>query len=145
MNVGNEINNFKAVNFDLNVNAIKLAIKNEETEFKSYTSAYGKIRRFLKKSGFIHDQGSGYTSEEVMSSFDVQRIFSELGRKHPWLASCVTKCRLTSFEAGAVTHTDLMSDIQAGAEFAKQKKDGGLSSSPTEYSPTKDPNDKPKE
>jgi virulence-associated protein VapD len=142
MNVGNEINNFKAVNFDLNVNAIKLAIENGEAEFKSYTSAYGKVRGFLKKSGFTHDQGSGYTSKEVMSSFDVQRIFSELGKKYTWLASCVTKCRLTSFEAGTVTHTDLTPDIQAGATLAKQNSDDDLASSPNNYKPTRNPQEK---
>jgi virulence-associated protein VapD len=132
----------KAVNFDLNINAIKAAIEKGEIKFKSYTSAYGKMRHYLQKNEFEHDQGSGYVSKGSMSAMKARDIFFELGKKNPWLSSCMSKCRLTSFEYGMLSFTDLVPDIQSGAESIKQ--DGGLDSSPTEYSPTKDPNDNAK-
>jgi virulence-associated protein VapD len=135
--------NFKVVNFDLDTHAIKSAIVNGDVDFKGYTSAYGKIRRFLEKGGFEHDQGSGYVTKAAMSARDVSNIFTELGIKNQWLPSCMSKCRLSSFEKGAIMQTDLMPDIQAGADIAKQK-DSGLASSPSGYSPIHDPHDKEK-
>jgi virulence-associated protein VapD len=130
----------KVVNFDLDTNALKTAIQKGEIKFKSYTSAYGKIRRFLVKSGFEHDQGSAYVSKEVMSLFDTQTVFFKLGQKNPWLVSCMSKCRLSSFEDGALTYTDLKPDIEKGVK----SQGSGLAASPAGYGAVKDVRDKAK-
>jgi virulence-associated protein VapD len=135
----------KCIMFDLNVNAIKSAIINGEAKFKSYTTAYDKIRRYLEKGGFEHEQGSGYTSKNPMSVEDVQNVFFTLGEKNPWLASCMSKCRLSSFEEGALKYTDLMQDIKDGANSAKGAQGEGLVSVPNNYNPTKDPREKERE
>jgi virulence-associated protein VapD len=135
----------KCIMFDLSVNAIKLAIINGEAKFKRYTTAYDKMRRYLEKGGFEHEQGSGYTSKNPMSIEDVQNVFFTLGEKNPWLASCMTRCRLSSFEEGALKYTDLVQDIKDGAKAAKNAHGGnGLISVTNNYKPTKDPNDKAK-
>lgn len=127
--------------FDLSVNAIKSAMLKGEAKFKSYTTAYEKIRRYLEKGGFEQEQGSGYTSKKTMSTEDVQNIFFTLGEKNPWLSMCMTRCRLSSFEEGALKYADLMQDIQDGANSARGTQ-GGFVSVPDNYKPTRDPREK---
>jgi virulence-associated protein VapD len=134
----------KCINFDLNIKDIKLAIERGETKFKSHTSAYTKIRKHLEKNGFEHEQGSGYISKNTMSLAAVQNIFFGLGEKNPWLISCMPRCRLSSFEEGALKYTDLMQDIKDGANSAKGAQGEGLVSVPNNYNPTKDPREKEK-
>jgi virulence-associated protein VapD len=134
----NSLNSKKVVNFDLNINAVKLAIAKGEAKFKSHTTAYDKIRRFLTKSGFEHEQGSAYISKDVMSLNDTRTTFFKLGEKNPWLVSCMPKCRLSSFEDGALTYTDLMTDIKNGANTPS----GDMTSVPSNYKPTRNPREK---
>jgi virulence-associated protein VapD len=105
-------------------------------KFRKYTAAYGNIRRFLEKSGFDHDQGSGDVSKAAMSLSAARRIFIALGQKNPWLVPCMPKCRLTSFDDGAMTYTDLLPDVQTGAKLAEQGT--GLTPSPTGYGAARD-------
>jgi virulence-associated protein VapD len=134
----------KCIMFDLNINEIKTAIIEGEAKFKSYTTAYNKIRRYLEKGGFEHEQGSGYTSKSPMSVEDVQNVFFTLGEKNTWLSTCMTKCRLSSFEEGALKYTDLMQDIKDGAKAAKDAHGERIISVPNNYKPTKDPTEKAK-
>jgi virulence-associated protein VapD len=113
------LKNFKAINFDLNTNAIKACIANGEATFTTYNSAYSKIERFLKKADFAHVQGSGYNSTVPMDTNAVVLIFKKLGTEYPWLAKCTKACQLTSFDKGKVDVTDLTPYIQSGAEQAQ--------------------------
>ncbi len=55
----------KAINFDIDTK------KYEEYTGKKAPTAYAEVKKFLKKNGFEHRQGSGYVSK---NSLDDLRI-----------------------------------------------------------------------
>jgi len=73
----------KSLNFDLNTNKLK-----EHYPNNNYTEAYNDIKKFLLKNGFEHRQGSGYISENDMSSQEVADIIKALSNKYSWLKHC---------------------------------------------------------
>ena len=133
----------KSVNFDLHTESVRKAIESGEADFKSVSTAWGRIKRYLKKNGFEHIQGSGYISKEAMDVRSVRTAFLTLGENNPWLAPCMKICTLTSFDYGDLKFIDLKDELASGAELAKQSA-GGLTPSPSMYSATKDPRDKAK-
>jgi len=73
----------KSLNFDLDTKKLKEHYLNN-----SYTEAYNDIKKFLIKNGFEHRQGSGYISENDMSSQEVADIIKALSNKYSWLKHC---------------------------------------------------------
>ena len=125
-----ERNTRKAINFDLKEKPLKIALEEGTTGFKNRSEAWARIGRFLIKSGFRHDQNSGYVSVEGMNSMRASEIIEDLGEAFPWLKTCMAECRLTSIES----LTEMKEFIVRGAERVQA---GGLTVSPATYAPTK--------
>jgi len=63
---------------------------------KYYNEAYADIRRFMKKMGFVHRQGSVYISKNPMTNADVNILVGKLAKEFPWLSQCVKEFDVTS-------------------------------------------------
>ncbi len=55
---------YKAINFDLDTNKLK-------EFYPRYQQAYRDLLRFFREKGFSHRQGSGYVSNDKLSSADI--------------------------------------------------------------------------
>ena len=80
----------KAINFDIDTN------KYEEYTGKKSPTAYAEIKRFMKKNGFEHRQGSGYISKESMNERKVTAIIIDMTSKFEWLKYCVKEIDATN-------------------------------------------------
>lgn len=83
----------KAINFDLDTNALKEYYT--KSTGKPYNNAYYEIKSFMVKNGFEHRQGSGYVSAEKITSSNIINICEQLGQNYAWLHKCVTRFDVT--------------------------------------------------
>lgn len=63
---------------------------------KYYNEAYADIKRFMKKNGFEHRQGSVYISKERMTNADINILVGKMAKELPWLSKCATEFDVTS-------------------------------------------------
>ena len=82
---------FKAVNFDLDTHHLK-----EFYPRKNYRQSYYDLMRFFKKHDFSHRQGSGYISNNKMSTADIYDLMDDLVQQLPWIGECVNKIDVTN-------------------------------------------------
>lgn len=82
----------KAVNFDLSVHEL-------EKHYPDYRKAYYDIKRFFKKQGFEHRQGSGYVSKTKLTQADIIDLLDVMNTELPWMSDCVTKIDVTNIGA----------------------------------------------
>ena len=80
----------KALNFDLDTHKLQ-----EHYPGANYRQAYDDLRRFFKRHGFSHRQGSGYLSDQKLGTADIFDLMDELGRQFPWAGACVRKIDVT--------------------------------------------------
>ena len=80
----------KAINFDLDTKKYELI-----TNKKSPT-AYGEIKKFMKKYNFIHRQGSGYVSRESIHTNKVIAIIQNMSFQLYWLRFVVKEIDMTN-------------------------------------------------
>ena len=80
----------KALNFDLDTK------KYEELTGKPSPTAYGIIKRFLKRNGFEHRQGSGYISKESMNDGKIFAIIQNMSMELEWLRGSVEEIDVTN-------------------------------------------------
>ncbi len=73
----------KAINFDIDTK------KYEAYTGKKPSSAYYEIKKFLKKNGFEHRQGSGYISEKNLNDSDIITLITTMTLKFDWLEHCI--------------------------------------------------------
>lgn len=83
----------KAINFDLDTNALKEHYT--KSTGKPYNNAYYEIKSFMVKNGFEHRQWSGYVSNEKVTSLDISKLTREISHKFDWLHKCVTRFDVT--------------------------------------------------
>ncbi|MDO4289546.1 MAG: VapD family protein [Eubacterium sp.] len=82
---------FKALNFDLDTKQLK-----EHYPGANYRQAYDDLRRCFKQHRFSHRQGSGYISDDKLTTADIYDLMDELSRYFPWLGVCVNKIDVTN-------------------------------------------------
>ena len=82
---------FKALNFDMDTHQLKAHYPGA-----NYRQAYDDLRRFFKRHGFSHRQGSGYLSDQRLGTADIFDLMDELGRQFPWAADCVRRIDVTN-------------------------------------------------
>ena len=83
---------YKAINFDLDT--VKL-----REFYPRYQQAYKDLLIFFKKNNFSHRQGSGYLSNEKLSSADIVDLFGELQKVFSWADTCIKKIDVTNVGA----------------------------------------------
>ena len=84
----------KAVNFDLDTNALKKVFKSNNPFV--YLKGYKQIGDFLKMNGFTHRQWSGYVSKKPLTPVQITTIVKGLNKALPWLKRCVKKFDVTN-------------------------------------------------
>lgn len=82
---------YKAMYFDLRIK--DLVVHYSATNPKS---AYSRIRDFLYKKDFIHEQYSGYHSNKPMTDLNVINLVDDMKESLPWLEACVNKFEITN-------------------------------------------------
>lgn len=82
---------YKALNFDLDTHQLK-----EHYPGRNFRHAYDDLRRFFKQHQFSHRQGSGYISDEKLTTADIYDLMDDLSQKFPWISSCVNKIDVTN-------------------------------------------------
>lgn len=98
----------KAINFDLNVRGLK-------KYYSDYRKAYYDVKRFFKKQGFEHRQGSGYISKKKLIQADIIDLLDVMNAELPWISDCVTKIDVTNI---GTQHDlkDLLKDLTVASE-----------------------------
>lgn len=82
---------FKALNFDLDTHQLKVHYPGA-----NYRQAYDDLRRFFKRHQFSHRQGSGYLSDNTLTTADIYDLMDELSQQLPWIGDCVNKIDVTN-------------------------------------------------
>lgn len=54
------------------------------------------MKRFFKKNGFNHRQGSGYISREKLGQADIADLLDAMSTELPWMGDCVTRIDVTN-------------------------------------------------
>lgn len=80
----------KAINFDIDTK------KYEEYTGKHSPAAYEEIKRFLKRNGFEHRQGSGYISKESLSDNDITALMINMTITFDWFKYSIKQFDVTN-------------------------------------------------
>lgn len=89
-----EAKHLKAIYFDLRVKDLK-----EYFSETNPTGAYGKIRDYLLKRGFSHEQYSGYHSKYKTTDLEIFDLVREMSREFVWLPYCLNHFEVTNIGA----------------------------------------------
>ncbi len=101
---------FKAINFDLDTNGLK-------KYYPRYQQAYKDLLKFFKERDFSHRQGSGYVSNQKMTSADIVDIMGDLQKSFSWSDTCIRKIDVTNVGA-QYDLTDLLRADRQDDSFA---------------------------
>ena len=89
-----ESKKFKALYFDLKIKELKIHYSEIDP-----TGAYRKIKSFLTKRNFSHEQYSGYHSNFKTTDLEIFDLIDEMNRSLPWLSNCVNHFEVTNVGA----------------------------------------------
>lgn len=89
-----ESRKYKALYFDLKIKRLK-----EYYSETDPTGAYRKIKSFLTKRNFTHEQYSGYHSGFKTTDLEIFDLIDEMSRTFPWLSKCVNHFEVTNIGA----------------------------------------------
>lgn len=89
-----EAKKLKALYFDLKIKELKAHYSETDP-----TGAYRKIKIFLTKRNFSHEQYSGYHSNYKTTDLEIFDLIDEMNRTFPWLAKCVNHFEVTNIGA----------------------------------------------
>lgn len=89
-----ESRKYKALYFDIR-------IKDLEKHYSrtSPKGAYGKIKTFLTKRNFSHEQYSGYHSKYKTTDLEIFDLIREMSDCLPWLKYCINHFEVTNIGA----------------------------------------------
>ncbi len=94
-----ESKHLKALYFDLRVKDLKKYFSESNPN-----GAYGKIRKYLEKREFSHEQYSGYHSKYKTTDLEIFDLIRDMSREFPWLPYCLNHFEVTNIG----TNHDLM-------------------------------------
>ena len=83
---------YKAINFDLDTRKLR-------EYYTRYQQAYADLLKFFSSKNFSHRQGSGYVSNEKLTSADIVDIIGDMQKKFDWAGTCVKKIDVTNIGA----------------------------------------------
>lgn len=106
-----------AINFDLEQKKLREYLDKNNPE-----RAYGLLRTFLKKKGFMHVQGSGYNSEQEMSEGDLFKLMLELDETFEWFGHAVKSIQATEI-GERYDYTEQFKDVAEEEEIFPAKMD----------------------
>lgn len=91
---GREAKHRKALYFDLCVKDLKRYFSETNPN-----GAYGKIKDFLVRHDFSHEQYSGYHSKYKTTDLEIFDLIREMSREFPWLSLCLNHFEVTNVGA----------------------------------------------
>jgi len=110
-----DVESRKQISFDLKQDLLKKHYPNpKSSESKDrHKNAYKDIRRFFKKEGWEHRQGSVYASKEAVAHLSVLRMIDRLAHQMPWLHKCIEVNGIDITDIGE--NYSLYKDLQTSA------------------------------
>lgn len=81
----------KAINFDLSTHQLKMLYPGT-----NYRKAYDDLKHFFHQHNFSHRQGSGYISQEKLTTTDIFDLMDDLNSDLPWIGNCTNKIDVTN-------------------------------------------------
>ena len=105
----------KSFHFDLDTKKMKQCYDSR----KNYRQGYYDIKKFMLKNGFVHEQGSGYTSKKALTDTEALSIALQLKSALPWLEKCIRVFTVTDFRKGKDI-TGILTSKPASIEPKKQ-------------------------
>jgi len=86
-----DIESRKQISFDLKQDLLKEYYPNPKLSKSQghHKNAYKDIKKFFKKEGWEHRQGSVYASKQAMTHLSVLRMVDKLAQQMPWLHKCI--------------------------------------------------------
>ena len=91
---GRESKHFKALYFDLRIRDLE-----EHYSAKNPLGAYRKIKTYLTKRNFSHQQYSGYHSGFKTTDLEIFDLVRDMSRELPWLEKCMNHFDVTNVGA----------------------------------------------
>lgn len=101
---------YKAINFDLDTNGLK-------KYYDRYQQAYTDLLRFFKENDFSHRLGSGYVSNDKMTSADIIDLIGKMRDTFQWSATCIKKIDVTNIGA-QYDLTELFTSSEESDDFS---------------------------
>ena len=99
---------YKAINFDLDTRLLR-------QYYKRYQQAYADLLRFFIKRNFSHRQGSGYVSNDKLTSADIVDVIGDLRKEFEWSGTCIKKIDVTNvgvqYDLTELLASDDMQDV----------------------------------
>lgn len=104
-----ETKRLKAIYFDMR-------IKDLEKHFSATNpkGAYKKIKAFMLKNGFEHEQYSGYHSIKKMTDLEVFDLIYVMSEELPWMQHCMNHFEVTNIGANHDLMELFNDDIEYG-------------------------------
>ena len=108
----------KVIHFDLDTNALKEHYDKDrpKDERRDWHNAYYDIRSFLETNGFVHRQGSGYESADVLTLYECVDLIIDMCKTFRWLKSCVNKLDVSEISEEFYDLTNYVNEFFATAD-----------------------------
>lgn len=89
-----ETKRYKALYFDLRIKDLEAHYSRTNPK-----GAYSRIKTFLTKHNFSHEQYSGYHSKHKTTDLEIFDLIREMSDTFPWLQYCVNHFEVTNVGA----------------------------------------------
>lgn len=86
-----ETKELKALYFDLHVNELRKHFSETNPN-----GGYNRIRDFLLKRKFSHEQYSGYHSKYKTTDMEIFNLVKNMSKELPWLLECINHFEVTN-------------------------------------------------
>lgn len=86
-----EQKHYKAINFDLSTHQLEV-----DYPGTNYRQTYDDLKRFFKRHDFSHRQGSGYISNEKLTTGDIYDLIDDLSQQYGWISESANKMDVTN-------------------------------------------------
>jgi len=109
----------KLLMFDLEQDKLKeyYPKPSASTNPQYHTKAYKDIEIFFRNSDWEHKQGSGYISNQEISSYDIVNLLFKMVIQMPWLGKCIS-----NFDIGIAPKLhDYKDTIQSITSYIEEK------------------------
>ena len=103
-----EVKRLKALYFDMRIKDLEKYYSSSNPK-----GAYKKIKEFMSRNGFKHEQYSGYHSIKKMTDLEVFDLIDVMSREFPWLKLCMNHFEVTNIGA----NHDLMNLLENEIEI----------------------------
>lgn len=101
----------KDIIFDLDTKVVDQILSKSNRQ-----KAYSDIQKFMETAGFIHIEGSSYSSKKPLQYYKIQPLLRDLVEQYPYLDKCVRDIRCTK-QVGQYNYTSFFCFWETASPF----------------------------